>query len=225
MKKIIFSIFVLLITTSVFSQKARFGIIGSPEINWMKPDKKTVVNNGVHFGLSYGLAFDIPMGIENVMLTSGVLIDNAGGKLVYQDTVPFMTLDSTYLLDKTDEVAYKLQYLTIPIGLKLKTNEIGYMTYFAQIGLTTQLNIGAKAKVGNLIDNEKINKEVGLINLNYHIGAGFEYSLSGKTSLLVGVYYNNGFIDVTSIPKELKDLRSADKIVLNNVSLKVGIMF
>jgi len=224
MKKLIFTSVIVLFTLISFSQKARFGIVASPEINWMKPDTKDVTSDGIRFGINYGINFDIPMG-NNAAFSSGLLIDNCGGKLVYNDTIPFQTLDKTDTINKTYVIDYKLQYISIPIGLKLKTNEIGYITYFANVGITPQLNIGAKATVGKIIENEKINKEVTVINMNYFIGAGIEYSLSGTTALLIGIYYHNGFVDVTSIPKDLKELRKKDKVVLNNVALKVGIMF
>ena len=32
------------------------------------------------------------------------------------------------------ERKYKVNYVTIPIGLKLKTKEIGYLTYFGEFG-------------------------------------------------------------------------------------------
>lgn len=229
MKKLIFTSAIVLFTLISFSQKARFGIVGSPSVNWMKPDIKGVTSEGLKFGVGYGLNFDLPMG-NNAAFSSGILIDNCGGKLAYIDTIPFQTLDSIYSIDKSQYIEYKLQYLTIPIGLKLKTNEIGYITYFAHVGINAQVNIGSKAKVGNLISNEKINREIGTFNLNYHIGAGIEYSLSGTTALLLGLYYNNGFLDITTIPKVdvpdgFSDDRIKDKVVLNSVALKVGIMF
>lgn len=232
MKKLIFTSVIVLFTLISFSQKARFGIVGSPEINWMKPDTKDVTSKGIKFGISYGLNFDIPMG-NNAAFSSGIFIDNCGGKIVYNDTIPFFTIDNESKPDTIDErfiVDYKLQYLSIPLGLKLKTNEIGYITYFANVGLTPQLNIGAKAKVESntevLIDNAKIPREITTVILNYFIGAGIEYSLSGSTALLVAVYYNNGFMDLTGISVDKSRFDGKNyKIILNNVALKVGIMF
>ncbi|OFX58250.1 MAG: hypothetical protein A2046_05455 [Bacteroidetes bacterium GWA2_30_7] len=229
MKKLILTSVIVLFTLISFSQKARFGLVGSPEINWMKPDVKGLASKGVKFGVNYGLNFDLPMG-NNAAFSSGILIDNTGGNVAFTDTIPFQTLDSIYSVKPEQIIEYKLQYLTIPIGLKLKTNEIGYITYFAHVGINAQINIGSKAKVGNLISNEKINREVGTFNMNYHIGAGIEYSLSGTTALLLGLYYNNGFLDITTIPKVdvpagFSDERIKDKVILNNVALKIGIMF
>ena len=36
-----------------------------------------------------------------------------------------------------------MQYINIPLGLKLKTNEIGYFTFYANLGLDAGINIKA----------------------------------------------------------------------------------
>jgi hypothetical protein len=39
---------------------------------------------------------------------------------------------------------YTLQYIEIPITMKLKTNEIGSLTYYVQIGVEPGWNLSAK---------------------------------------------------------------------------------
>ena len=50
-------------------------------------------------------------------------------------------------LNADEEITYKIQYLSIPIGLKLKTNQIGYLTFFTNIGLDPKIVIAGKADI------------------------------------------------------------------------------
>jgi hypothetical protein len=57
-----------------------------------------------------------------------------------------------------------------------------------------------------------------IFDIGLHAGAGFEYGFSEHTSLLVGVYYNNGFINVVKDGDE-------NTVSVNNVVLRVGVLF
>jgi len=46
-----------------------------------------------------------------------------------------------------EPVAYKIQYLAVPLGLKLQTNQIGYLTFFSDVGLDPKVMIGGKADI------------------------------------------------------------------------------
>jgi hypothetical protein len=108
--------------------------------------------------------------------------------------------------------------MTIPLGLKLKTNEIGYFTYFAHLGLTHQINIGARASSsGNNLNKDNVPKEINLLNMSYFFGGGVEYNIGGNTSLMAGILFNNGFIDVLS--------NDDHKAVLNYLTIRVGVLF
>src|SRR6185436_15972364 len=113
--------------------------------------------------------------------------------------------DSTNLTVVTSP---NLQYVELPLTLKLKTNEIGYMTYFLQVGVAPGVNIRSRADVTTTtqIDGKQPTtvKETGIdikdninnINLSMVISAGVEYNLSGNTNLLLALTFNNGFLDI-----------------------------
>lgn len=124
--------------------------------------------------------------------------------------------DSAATIGKThyqlNERQYKATYITIPLVLKLKTKEIGTMTYFGQFGVnssfrwkatandevtkinqsstsTSVLTLGAsesKSKVD-------ITKDVAFFKAALTFGLGAEMNLSGSTSLTFGLNYNLGF--------------------------------
>lgn len=202
-------------------QGIRFGIFIDPQVSWMTSDNKTVQNDGSRMGLNFGLMIHKYFA-DNYAFTTGISLNQLGGKLTYDDPMPFRIQDNTDTLDAGTTITYKLQYVTLPLGLTLKTNEIGYMTYFAQLGIDPQLNIKATGDSGSdRLDGDKIEDEVNLFTIGYHIGLGMEYSLGGNTSVVVGLRYNNLFLDIT---KDYTD-QPEDRVVLHNIAIRVGINF
>ena len=49
-----------------------------------------------------------------------------------------------------------------------------------------------------MLDKDNVGKEIGLFNLSFFIGGGIDYDLGGTTALNLGIFYNNGFIDLLS---------------------------
>jgi len=151
---------------------------------------------------------------ENYALTTGLTINTTGGKLEYKDGVT-MEIGGTNDLDlKYTDVTYRLKYIEVPFGLKLFTNEFNRSRYYGQFGLYSQFNI--KTNDGN---GKSMNDEVNFFDMGYHLGGGMEYSLGGDTYLLVGLLYNNGFLDVTS------NSQTDDKTHLNRLVIQFGIVF
>jgi hypothetical protein len=109
------------------------------------------------------------------------------------------------------------QYVELPITLKLMTNEIGYITYYGQIGFGAAFNISAKSdydvydpatKSVTSFTDEDVMDHTNPFKASLILGAGLQYNFSGNTSLLIGLTYNNGFTnilkDVTVNETELK---------------------
>ena len=95
-------------------------------------------------------------------------------------------------------VVYKIKYLAFPVGLKLQTNQIGYLTFFSDLGLDPKIVISRKADIPSLsITGENASNEIRMFNLSYHITAGIEYSLGGTTAIVVGLNFDNNFLDIT----------------------------
>ncbi len=217
MKKYLFAAILFFIFITSRGQDLRFGVFVDPQLSWLTPDAKNISREGFRIGVKGGLILDKYFA-KNYAFTTGISISNMGGNLHYDDSVSIETLETDYVLNPGSNVEYKLQYVSVPIGLKFKTNEIGYFTFFAQLGFTPQINIRAKADASNnQIDNENISKELNLLNLSYFFGGGLEYSLGGNTALMGGIIFNNGFIDVLD-SKNIKE-------TLSFLSVRLGIMF
>lgn len=230
MKKLALLIIVSFVVSNVFSQKITGGVKISPLISFMKPDvSKKIENNKIKFGFNFGLVGDLNLS-DNFAISTGINVNNLGGSLKYSDSIPNFTVDlgtsdSIYNISKGAILDYKLQYVEIPISIKGKTNEIGYITYFLQAGINPMIRWKAKGIVngGSIIDNESIVNEVSPLFVAYNIGGGFEYSLGGNTKVLVEVIYKNGLTDITKT--KVYGVNESDKIILNSISLSVGILF
>lgn len=202
------------------SQGIQFGIFVDPQVTWMSSDYNEITSNGSRVGFNFGLTLH-NFFTENYAFTTGISLNLAGGKLRHSDSTFFRIQEEVDTLLPGTTITYKLQYLNIPIGLTLKTNEIGYMTYFAHLGFDVQFNLKAVGDKSNGFEDERINEEVNLFTLGYHFGIGAEYSLGGNTSIVMGLSFSQSLMDVT------KDFgnQPEDRVVLNSIALRVGVNF
>ncbi len=180
------------------NRKFRFGLQLSPNLSWLSPSTTGYAKNGTKFGFSYGLSTEFFLG-KNYLFSTGFDIASLGGGLRYQGTY-----NDKLGLNWPTEVAqsYSIKYIEIPLSLKLRTNEIGYMTYYGNFGFKTGINYKTTSDfsytdINNGISADKIDTKSDMFFMNMYliIGAGVEYNISGNTNLMVGFTFNNGFIN------------------------------
>lgn len=214
MKRIVLLSFFLLTSLFTNAQKFHFGLMAAPGIAWMKVTTSGVSSDASKIGFSYGIVTEFAFNkAENYAFATGVQASYRGGSILYHDTTT---------------IKLGLQYLEIPITLKMKTNEIGAIKYFGQFGVVPGINIKAAANSStkiaggnNLsIDYKNYQSHINPITLSLLIALGFEYNLTGTTSGFVSIDFNNGLIDII---RDRSDL-NADAIS-NLLELKVGILF
>ncbi len=168
-------------------------------------------------GLNAGLGMDYYFA-ENYAFATGISINNIGGKLDYSNDITFNVSPVEIIVPAGNTITYQLRYINIPLGLKFKTNEIGYSTFFANLGVTPMINIQSRATdFSEILYKENIADDIMTFNMSYFITMGIQYSLGGSTALIGGLGFSSGFMDVTS--------RALDKITINTFSLRVGILF
>ena len=214
-------IFIFITIISKAQQKIGFGIHADPVISWFSTDIKEVKNNGARPGFNFGLTYNKYFA-PNYSFTTGISILGSGGKLVSNDTsvIVFPDFKSTVL--PGNSVVYRIQYLAFPLGLKLQTNQIGYLTFFSDLGLVPKVVINRKIDIPSLnISGENGSNEIRLFNLSYHITAGFEYSLGGSTALFFGLDFDNNFLDITRDNGK----QPTDKVTQKILSFRFGINF
>ncbi|MDR2037070.1 MAG: PorT family protein [Bacteroidales bacterium] len=216
MKKIITSLFLCLLLAPVFGQGVKFGILLEPTISWLRSDIPAVKREKARLGINIGLAVDYYFA-SNYAFASGISLFFTGGTLSYENGTTLKAKgDTDGTVSPGGNVLYKLQYLKIPLGLKLRTHQIGRFRYFADLGLDPMIKILARANYESF-DNVGIGKSIKGMALGYHIGGGMKYSLGGDASLIFGLTYMNIFTDITSDSK--------DRISSNNLVIRFGVSF
>jgi hypothetical protein len=217
-KKVLIIIVLMNMSAAFAQSKLRLGVNIDPQVSWFSPKSSRIDKDGARPGISGGLMVEYYFH-SNYGFITGLTLATQGGNLLYNDSVYISTADrDNVMLTAGSTVAYNVNYLSLPIALKLKTNEIGYFTYFAELGFIQQINIGAKAtSTGSGLTKDNVSKEINLISMSYFFGGGIEYNIGGQTSLLAGFFFNNGYIDILS--------NNDHKAVLNCITFRLGILF
>ena len=212
MKKITFFILglSLLFSNVLNAQDWRFGLSVAPTSNWFGSENKDI-ETGSKLSFAYGLIADYEFD-ERYAVSTGLFFNKAAAKFTPEPPE----------VGDTTEISLKAQFVEIPLTLKLKTNEFGYITYFAQVGLTPGLAINSRydqeVPGGEDIENEKAGDFVNNINLSATVGGGIEYSISENTVLFASLFFHNGLLNVI-------ENNDGDSIYLNNLSLRLGVFF
>jgi hypothetical protein len=201
----------------LYSQGLSFSVFFEPQLSWLAADTKSIVRDELRPGFNTGLVMDKYFA-ENYAFSTGISIWNTGGSLLYKDSTLFNFNYEDQTLLPNSVMTYRMQYINIPFSLKLNSNEIGYIRFFAHPGINLHVNIKATADVDDTeVENENISEAINKLSMSYFIGAGIEYSLGGNTALILGMYYQNGFWDIT----QTKDY----KVTIGSVSLRLGVRF
>jgi hypothetical protein len=204
------------------AQNISFGIFADPVISWFSSDTKETQNEGARAGFNFGFTFNRYFA-KNYAFSTGISILNAGGRLINRSTetidMKFNNLIAEVPPGKA--VVYKVQYLSVPFGLKFNSNQIGYITFFSDIGLDPKVVIGGKADIPPNIKGEAAMNELRRFNMSYHVMAGIEYSLGGSTAMVLGLGFENIFFDVT------KDINNqpTDKVTQKILKFRIGVTF
>lgn len=217
MQKYILSLILLVSTGQIFAQGLSFSVVLDPQVNWMNSDSKRIERDGMNLGIGGGLTMDLYFQ-ENYAFSTGIFMQSTGGSLSFLDSLDFQFGGTNESLAPGSSVRSKLQYLTVPLSLKLKSNEIGYIKFFAHLGLNNHLNVKATGEVEAAgISGEDIREEIGLFMMSWFLGGGVEYSLGGNTALIGGLYWSSGIWDV---------LKNEDyRAHISSMGLRVGVKF
>ncbi len=227
MKKIIASLFALVLALNTFGQDAsagpefrkhRFGLIGTPGVSYLGVNKPGSQNRGLGYHIAGGLNYEYSFS-RSVAITTGLLFAQTTGKVEYLDSLG-LNYKRTDQGMTTDEKAYRIHErnyvfnsIDIPLKFKFRTPEIGYMTYYGEFGTTANILTSAWARKNlvtqnlgdgktTLSENESsldAGDETRFFRMGVNFGAGVEWNVAGNTSLLIGL---NGNLAYTNILKK-----------------------
>jgi hypothetical protein len=229
-------------------RNVRVGLKIHPSMTWLAPqvDNKIIKADGPRIRFGYGLMFDIRLN-KILNIGTGLEINYAGGRVDFSttpDTNFYYTFkpngaqtESKYYISNR---VYNMTYVELPITLKMKTPEIGSLTYFGVFGTNVGYRVNARAfdegkysSNGAFISYEHENVDVkaqtSAMRLSLNVGAGAEYNLIGSTSLVMGVNFHKGYTNTLKKKQsQIKsELRSSTELnAFNNlVTLTVGVLF
>ena len=230
-------------------QKLRFGLKGFSSIGWLSPDNERSLTRG-KLGLGFGWGLNTELYInKTTCFRTGFSLSTYSAGLNYNDNEKTSNLeaykDSYYVINnaefqlwesdsvipngnlhKLNSRKYNLSYLNIPLILKLKTKEIGYMTYFGEFGGILGLKTKASVEDSHILINPDTTLNGELLfpvqnspttpdnDFNFNdvsqpiraglcLGAGAEYNFSGSTSLFFQLNWN--YFMTNMMKKQEKD--------------------
>ena len=203
------------------AQSIEIGVHADPSVGWFSSDNSKVTGKGINTGFNFGVTLSKNFQ-EHYAFSTGLNLITAGGSLTGRDTTIYELKNSRVEVLPESKVVYKIKYLAIPVGIRLRSNEIGYITLFMDIGLDPKFVLGGKIEVPSQhIAKENANKELKGLCVGYHVIGGIEYSLGGSTSIVLGFNFDSNFTDIT---KE-NNTQPTDKILHKMLGLRLGLNF
>lgn len=233
-----------------FDKKFRFGIRVTPQPTWFKSNNDNSKGSGANFGFGFGLMFDIKLS-KLINFSTGLGGDFEGGYIKYKYLVDpnnsandfvvnvvvdkennlveakdgktssdyeLMSGNTQYILN---DRKIKSTFVTIPVLLKMMTQEYSGLKYFFNFGGEIGIRAGVKANdtyvqgykttvTGTTIateavaaadlqrENINIGKDASLLpfRLGMNLGFGTEYRLGGSTSLVTSINYFQSFTNL-----------------------------
>ena len=235
-------------------QDFRMGIQMSPNFSWLSSTDRLISPNGANLGIQFGLQSEMYF-TDQIGIGIGASISfNQGGRLYHEiggNLLPNSELtNKAYntgikpLPDGTN-IRYKLQAIHLPVGLKLRTAEYGYLRYFLEAPIIDPMIIskshGSISGVNVDLEGENIRKDVTKLQPSIGIGLGAEYSISVHNALIFGVYFHKSILDLTKngkkailvndngTPSTADDVDRQEtedaKIRMNRLQFRLGILF
>lgn len=242
-----------------FDKKFRFGLRASPQPSWFKSGNTGSKPSGAYFGFGFGLVMEFKLS-NIVHFSTGIGGDFEGGSISYRNDDTYQVrvvmdnenemverkkdmADADYNLKSGNtlyvlkERTYKSTMVSIPLLLKMMTNEYNGMKYFAVFGGELAFRAGMKANDsyysglkavpnGTVIvatpvsgdalksNNVAVGNDALVIPARFgmNLGLGTEYRIAGSTSLVFSVNYFQSF---TNMMKKNSDYLTKDEVGSN----------
>ena len=200
--------FLLGLHVPAFSQSVRLGIKFSPTVIFNRfvshSDSIAIDNKRDDKRFTFGLTADFGL-TDNYFFSTGALYS------LRKVTFAAVNLNS----GESDAEQYSLEYLELPLTLKLYTNDIGVDSkiYF-QPGFTMDFLVNWKG----INKNDNRVKDFNFFDSSFYIGAGWDKQLGVTTSFFAGLFYQRGLVDIAN---------KNDDITLKNdlLGLDLGLRF
>jgi hypothetical protein len=225
MKKVLLTVAALALAPAAFAQ-VEIGLKISPSISYLRTDSPSATSfssESSKFSFGGGIFMDYFFG-ENYAFNTGLFLTGKGGTISYTDR--------SGSVSARVEQKIAMQYLEVPLTVKLFTNEVApdtriYFQVGGSLAIPVQTRINGQK---NYIDPFNSNSEstagshVFDVDANIIGGVGAEYQLGQSTKFLAGLSYHHGLIDTD---RYFEKSRNFDSVNIKNsiFSLDLGLKF
>lgn len=225
MKKVLLTVAALALAPAAFAQ-VEIGLKISPSISYLRTDSPSATSfssESSKFSFGGGIFMDYFFG-ENYAFNTGLFLTGKGGTISYTDR--------SGSVSARIEQKIAMQYLEVPLTVKLFTNEVApdtriYFQVGGSLAIPVQTRINGQK---NYIDPFNSNSEstagshVFDVDANIIGGVGAEYQLGQSTKFLAGLSYHHGLIDTD---RYFEKSRNFDSVNIKNsiFSLDLGLKF
>ena len=255
LKKISISLFFLFGASSFAQQsdadqhKWRLGAYAAPSFHWFSARNKDLIKHkGVNFSAPMGLQGEYKL-VSFVYVFTGISYRYTGANFQYLANTQYVVDNNDQIQaypDKTPNEFYtlknrsmRIQSIDVPMGVKLRTKDMGVWAIFGEIGLNHGFRVSSKsddevvinANQGKPLISKDVNtkNDVFLYDLSGFIYFGAEFNLVAKWYLNFGLGYYAGFFnsmkknDNYYLADEQEFLRP--DMLSRSVALRIGIVF
>ncbi|GAA4377978.1 porin family protein [Hymenobacter koreensis] len=229
MKKALFALALLMAgAATTATAQVEIGLKVSPSITSLRvdsPSGRAFASDGSKFGIGGGLVVDYFFG-QNYAFSTGLMLTSKGGTITYRDQTSPTNPDE---ITRTQKIG--LQYLEIPVSVKLFTNDIATdVKLYFQVGATANASVGARVNEGKFFTDPstgvelKASKHFIIPDAALLGGFGAEYQLGQSTKVFAGVSYHRGLFNIDRYFEKERNV-SGVSIKNTEVALDFGIKF
>lgn len=206
----------------------KFGLAAGPSINWLKTNTEGLTSSNTSVSFNYGLYADFKLkGNNKYFVSSGIMIQSYKYSLEYTGAV----LNSSSILTASIvENDMSLNYLEIPVGLKMRSDEIGYSHIAGWFGFGTGFRINSNQNIseswsetGSVKTQEtKISDAKSLskgAKLCLKIGGEWERKITGETFFVLGATFETGLTNILRGDSYKVDSKGNTDLSKTNVTL------
>lgn len=199
------------------------GLMLSPTISgnrFIAEDKYNFEKESSKLHLGVGVVADYFFS-KNYAFSSGLIYRSKGSEITY--TYTREENGSSVTTNGKDDIS--LQYIELPLSLKLFTNEVapGTLVYF-QVGGSLNTKVAATVNDKKVIDSEKVIKRYNIFEADAILGGGAEIQMGESTKLFAGLTYHRGLSDIDDYYSELLGDKNIS-LKNNSFSIDVGVKF
>ncbi len=175
--------------TTLHSQDAshiKLGLRVSPNFSWVNVQRGPMSNGSLGIGFSYGITGDIPLSSKNNYYLATEVSISTIPAIIQNTGILKRIVSSTTIAGKKDTFSYKpgtvdfnytVQYLQLPVSIKMKSAPVGKIQYFFQFGFAPSLKIRANLKTS--ISDSRAIYPLGTKNHDPNIKTDDTYQFNG----------------------------------------------